>query len=115
MYYNATTFTPLRDSVFVTDMEGGESITKAGIIIKDDTFFTENNIKDRWARVYSIGPDITDLNVGEWVLVQRGRWTNRVRLSLPDGDISIWRVEFPDGILLVADEDPRRRGVNVNR
>lgn len=67
--------TPIKDHVIVTDMFFGEQKTKSGLIIKDDDG-TTRGIYPRWGRVHAKGPENNeDYQVGDWVLVEHGRWT----------------------------------------
>jgi co-chaperonin GroES (HSP10) len=67
--------TPIKDHVIVTDMFFGEQKTKSGVIIKDDDG-TTRGIYPRWGRVHAKGPENNeDYQVGDWVLVEHGRWT----------------------------------------
>lgn len=96
------TFTPLKDHIFVTELEEGPRITRGGIILPDDNF-KDVGIRPRWGRVYAVGPQVTDVEVGEWVLVEHGRWTLRIKLEFPDNTVDIWRID-PAAILLVAED-----------
>ena len=100
---------PIKDRVFVTDMESGERVTRGGIIITDDDG-KERGIRDRWARVFAVGPDAADdLKKGDWILVAHGRWTPGVDLETSNGTVRVWLVEYPESVLVVSDEDPRNR------
>ncbi len=102
-------FTPLRDKVFVTELEHGLAKTLGGIILPDDNM-KESGVRDRWAKVYKVGSDITDVKPGEWVLLKHGRWSERIKVEDDDGkEISIWFVEYPQSVLCAVDEDPRLR------
>lgn len=99
---------PLRDKVIVTDLQHGEKKTKSGIIILDDstTDAGERGIKSRWAQVYAVGPEQTDVSVGEWVLLEHGRWSVGQDLSLDNGEkMRIWLADH-NAILAVAEELP---------
>jgi len=100
------TFHPLKDKVFVSDLDAGMHLTSAGIIIPDDAM-KERGIRDRWARVYAVGPEITDIQSGEWVLVKHGRWTTGIDLELTSGNVRVWAVDYPENVLIATDEDPR--------
>lgn len=102
----AEAFHPLKNNVFVTDLDSGPHETAGGIIIPDDNF-SERGVHPRWARVWAIGPDVQDIEVGEWIYVEHARWTNSIDLALPRGVVRIWRVEWPESVLLAAPEDPR--------
>ena len=54
---------PLRDKVFVTDIEFGDEVTAAGLILKSDNGRGEG-IKPRWGRVWAIGPNQQDVKIG---------------------------------------------------
>jgi co-chaperonin GroES (HSP10) len=102
----ANTFTPINDKVFVSDLDNGVKLTRGGIILPDDNM-TERGIRERWCRVYAVGPDVEDLKPGDWILVQHGRWTNGIEFSLPGGNLMLWQVDYPEAVLLVSDTDPR--------
>ena len=92
--------------VLVTDMHFGEQKTASGLIIKDDDG-TTRGIYPRWAKVYSKGPGNTDpYNVGEWVLVDHGRWTRSVALKTDNNeDLEIRMIEA-ESILGYSSEKP---------
>jgi co-chaperonin GroES (HSP10) len=102
----ADKFTPMKDKVFVSDLESGPQITTGGLIIPDDNM-RDRGIKPRWGKVFAIGKDIKDIKVGDWVLIKHGRWTQKIDLELNGVLIGIWQIEFPDSVELIADEDPR--------
>ncbi len=98
---------PIRDKVFVSDLESGALETFGGIIIPDDNM-TARGIRERWGRVHAVGPDVVGLKAGDWVLIQHGRWTNGIDIETPSGKTRMWSVDYPEAVLLVTDEDPRR-------
>ena len=61
------TIRPLKKRVLVSNMHFGDVKTKSGIIIKDDDG-TADGTHPRWAKVYAVGPDQQDVQIGEWVL-----------------------------------------------
>ena len=98
-------FKPLRAGVFVSDMEFGERQTASGIVLRSDDGKSEG-IRPRWAKVWAIGPEQTDVKVGEWVLVKHGRWTRGYKvLDETQGEITVRKVEL-ESILVVSDELP---------
>lgn len=92
--------------VLVTDMYFGEQKTAGGLIITADDGKTRG-IYPRWARVYAKGPDNKDdYNIGDWILVEHGRWTRGIKLETPsDGEIEIRMVES-ESILAYSDKKP---------
>jgi len=104
---NTNTFTPLNNKVFVSEFDRGMKMTKSGIILTDDDM-KDHGIHPRWAKVYSVGPKVDDLAPGEWVLVAHGRWSQRIPFRDDEGKTTdLWQVEYPEGILLVSENDPR--------
>jgi co-chaperonin GroES (HSP10) len=93
---------PLRGKVLVNKIESGARITRGGIIIPDDDG-QERGIRERWAQVYAVGPDIQDVRVGDWVLVKHGRWSRGVDISVGDSKTTIRQIDWPDAVLLVSD------------
>jgi len=99
---------PIHDKVIVTDLQHGEQKTKAGIIILDDstTAAGDRGIKPRWARVYPTGPKQTDVEVGDWILLEHGRWSIGQDLTTDEGEkLRIWLADH-EAILAVSDNLP---------
>lgn len=97
---------PIRDHVIVEDMDFGEQKTKAGIILMSDDG-KDHGIKPRWARVYAVGHEQKHVNVGDWVLVEHGRWTRGFKFEGEDGDSFTLRRIDNDCILMISDERPK--------
>ena len=84
---------PIRDGVIVTDMNFGEQQTSSGIVIKSDDGKSEG-VRPRWGRVYAVGKDQTDVKIGDWILIEHGRWTRGATVVEEDGtEITVRRVE----------------------
>ena len=97
--------TPIKDHVLVTDLYFGEQKTKSGLIIRDDNG-TARGVYPRWARVWAKGPNnIDDYKVGEYVLIEHGRWTRKIDCDVDGEEITLHRVDV-DAILAVSDEKP---------
>lgn len=96
--------------VLVTDMHFGEQVTKGGIILGNDDGKTRG-IYPRWAKVYSKGPqNKDDYNVGDWILIEHGRWTRGLKLDAEDGELEVRMVET-ESILAYSNEKPE--GVSI--
>jgi co-chaperonin GroES (HSP10) len=96
---------PIRDNVLITDMNFDQRVSKGGIVLPSDDGKSEG-VRHRWGRVWAIGPEQQDVKVGEWILIEHGRWTRGVTVELEDGtDITIRRVDLK-GILIVTDDNP---------
>jgi len=97
---------PLKDNVLITDMNFDSRISKGGIYIPSDDGKSEG-VRHRWGRVWAIGPEQKDVEVGEWILLEHGRWTRGITVDDPDTgeEITIRRADIK-AILMVADEKP---------
>ena len=98
------TIKPLKNRVLVSNMHFGLMKTKSGVILPDDDG-TAAGTKPRWAKVYAVGPEQHDVEVGEWVLIAHGRWTRGIILEQNDQDIDVRMVDEND-ILLITDQEP---------
>jgi co-chaperonin GroES (HSP10) len=72
---------PIKNRVLVTDMHFGEQTTSGGIILGDDDG-KAHGIYPRWAKVYDKGPsNVDEYNVGDWIMVEHGRWTRGITVD----------------------------------
>lgn len=94
----------LHDDVIVTDMDFDEMVTASGIVIQSDNG-KAHGVKPRWGKVYKVGPEQTDVKEGQWILIEHGRWTRKIKIDDGDGPKEIQKVEVKS-ILAVADEKP---------
>lgn len=111
------TLSPIHDKVIVTHLQHGVQKTKSGLIILDDstTAAGERGIKPRWAKVHAIGPDQKDVAVGNWILLEHGRWSQGQKLkgSEPgEQPLHFWLADI-EAMLLVSEEEPDTDGVTV--
>ena len=91
--------------VLVTDMYFGEQKTKSGLILRDDNGSTRG-IYPRWGCVYSKGPSNNDdYNIGDWILVEHGRWTRSFNLE-SDGSTKEVRMVEAESVLAYSSEKP---------
>lgn len=95
---------PLNDSVIVGDMTFDERISTGGIVLLNDNG-KSLGIRPRWGRVYAVGPDQKDVQVGEWVCIAHGRWTRGIEIEDETGKQTLRRVD-PGDILLQSAEQP---------
>jgi co-chaperonin GroES (HSP10) len=96
---------PIRDKILVTDLHFGEERTLNGIIIGADDG-KRTGIRPRWARVWAVGPEQTEVKVGEWILIEHGRWTRRMEVEIEDGSkINLHGVDNK-AVMMSADEKP---------
>ena len=96
---------PLKDKILAVDMNFDEQKTASGIVIKSDDG-KAHGVKPRWCRVWATGPEQHDVKVGEWILVEHGRWTRGMTVEDHDGsEITIRGIENKS-IMMSADTQP---------
>ncbi len=101
----ASKIKPIKKHILVRDMNFGEQKTAGGIVLMSDDGKSEG-VKPRWAKVFAIGPQQSDVEVGEWILIEHGRWTRGLEVEEDDGTkFTIWRVD-PEGIMMTSNERP---------
>ena len=83
-------------------MQFDERISHGGIILPNDDM-KSSGIRPRWARVYAIGPEQKDIQIGQYILISHGRWTRGIKIDDGDGEKTIRKVDNND-ILLISDE-----------
>jgi len=100
--YKIKDIKPLNDNIIVCDMQFDERITNGGIIILNDDM-KSSGIRPRWAKVYAVGPEQKDVQVGQYILISHGRWTRGVKIDDGSGEKVIRKVDNNE-ILLISDE-----------
>jgi len=106
----------IQDRIIVEELKTGETVTKTGIVIPDDDA-KERGIRPRWGKVYRTGPLQNEVEPGQWVLVEHGRWTRGLRIRTVSGEEKTVRMVDPEEILLTSDERPPEHdqyGIGVN-
>jgi co-chaperonin GroES (HSP10) len=96
---------PIRDNVLVTDMNFDARVSKGGIVLPSDDGKSEG-VRHRWGRVWAIGPEQKDVAVGDWILLEHGRWTRGVTVVEEDGNEIVIRRADVKAILMVTEEKP---------
>jgi hypothetical protein len=95
---------PLRNNIIVTDMTFEGRQLNSGIVLLGDDGKTDG-IRPRWARVYAIGPEQSDVRVGQWILIEHGRWSRGLKILRENQELTIRRAD-PEAIIFVTDERP---------
>ncbi len=95
----------LSKDILVVDMDMGDMTTTSGIVIQSDNG-KAHGVKPRWAKVYKVGSEVDiDVKVGQWVLIEHGRWTRKINIDDGEGVKDFQKVEIKS-IMAVADERP---------
>jgi co-chaperonin GroES (HSP10) len=98
------TIKPLGAKVFVSDMDFGNEKTEGGIFIPSSDG-KNDGIVPRWGKVWAIGPDQTDVKIGEWLLIEHGRWTRSIEVE-KDGKIIKVRMIDVNDVMIVTNKKP---------
>ena len=106
------TLDTIHDNVLITDMNFDEQVTAGGIIVGSDNGKTEG-IKPRWGKVYKVGPEQRDIIVGDWILIEHGRWTRGIQIKDDTGNLATVRRVETKAILAVSDHQPT--DINLGR
>lgn len=97
-------FEPIRDWIIVSDMNFEGRTLSSGVILLNDNGRSDG-IRPRWAQVYAVGPEQTEIRVGDWICVAHGRWTRGLDIEDESGKRTVRRID-PKDILLVSDQLP---------
>lgn len=100
--YKVSKLKALGDTVIVSDMQFDQRVSAGGIIIPNDDM-KNSGIRPRWGKVYAVGPDQTDIKVGQYIMIAHGRWTRGIKIEDDKGEVTIRKVDLND-ILLISDE-----------
>lgn len=83
----------LPNTLFVTNLEVGERKTASGLIIPEENMhLNQRFIKSRWAQVYCKADNITNLEIGDWILLEHGHWSTCLNLIIDNKPIKLWYV-----------------------
>lgn len=94
----------IKDHILVTEMTFKERKLSSGIVLLNDDGKT-SGIRPRWARVYAVGPEQKEIQVGQWIFVEHGRWSRGIEVEVNDEQLTLRRVD-PKSIIFVSDEEP---------
>ena len=97
---------PLKDKVLVHNMHFGEQRSSSGLVILGDDG-KDRGIYPRWGQVFAKGTEnIEEFQVGDWILVEHGRWTRGI--SYDNGGVEPTVIRMVDNkcVLMWAEERP---------
>lgn len=101
------TITPIHNRVLVTDMEFGEQKTAGGIILPSDDG-QARGIHPRWGKVVAKGHENEDdYEVGDWILVEHGRWSSGISMVDENGNKGIFRIVEAESVLGTTKDKPQ--------
>jgi|TARA_R110000803_G_scaffold136277_1_gene203264 co-chaperonin GroES (HSP10) len=107
--FEGKTIKPLHNNIIVRDMSFEGRTLDSGIVLLGDDGKTDG-IRPRWAKVYAVGPTQTEITVGQWVLLEHGRWSRGIKIAKDGEEFTIRRAD-PDAIMMVSDEEPNSESI----
>ncbi len=90
---------------------GGHRELASGLLLPDRDMEV-SGIRNRWFKVYAVGPDIDFIKVDQYVYVEHGRWTNEMKYRDGEELVSVWMLDN-EKCLLMSDELPTENGYEV--
>jgi co-chaperonin GroES (HSP10) len=97
---------PLGKKIFVNNMDFGEQVLASGIVLTSDDG-KDRGIHPRWGQVWAVGPDHDeDFNVGDWILIEHGRWSRGIKYEYDDGRQTTIRLVDNECIIMWNEEKP---------
>lgn len=96
---------PLHDNIMVSHIEFGMEQTRSGILLHSDNG-KGSGIHPRWAKVFSVGDEQKDVKVGEWILLEHGRWSRGLKYLTDSGEELTLHLADKNAILICTDEKP---------
>ena len=90
------------DTILVEGMDFAERISQGGIVLINDDM-KNSGIRPRWAKVYKTGPEVKEIQVGQYIMISHGRWSRGIDIIDDEGEKTIRKVD-PNDILLVSEE-----------
>lgn len=87
----------IHEDIIVEGMNFGMRTTSSGLVLASDDG-KDGGIRPRWAKVHAVGPKQNDVNVGEWVLIEHGRWTRSWKMFDGESTVELWKAD-PEKIL----------------
>ena len=109
----------LHDNIIVYDMSfDGRKLNSGIILLNDDG--KGYGIRPRWGRVYAVGPEQTEVQVDQWIMVARGRWTRGIKIEDESGELTLRKID-PNDILLISDspeqpmDDTQSTAVHIDK
>ena len=97
---------PLPGRLYCKALETGLRTSAGGIVLTDDNSATSGagGVRPRWFQVVNVNIDtnLDDIKIGDYVLVEHGRWSRRFSGT----DIDNYSIVEEKAVLLVSEDAP---------
>ena len=86
---------------FLNETSQGRFIERnSGVVILTNQNYNEQGTQARWGKVLAIGSDVTDFNVGDYVLIEALQWT----IQLKHEGVQYWKSD-DSKVMAVTDDE----------
>lgn len=93
----------LPDTMYVETFEYGVRKTNWGFEIPTEKMDPNGDfIKARWAKVVWKADNITEVDVGDWILLRHGHWSSSIKMNINNVEKKVWFISpksYKEGLL----------------
>jgi len=91
------------NTMYVEKIEYGERKTKGGLYLQAEQMDYEGRFaRPRWSKVRYKASNITNIDVGDWVLIEHGHWSTSMKMTIDGKDEVLWFISpksFKEGVM----------------
>lgn len=102
----------LPNTMYVEKIEYGERKTKGGLVLMKEQMDYEGRFaRPRWAKVRYKAENITNIEVGDWILINHGHWSTSMLMEIKGKEEKLWYISpksYKEGVMAVSKEMPEQ-------
>lgn len=102
----------LPNTMYVEKIEYGERKTKGGLVLMKEQMDYEGRFaRPRWAKVRYKAKNITNIEVGDWILINHGHWSTSMLMEIKGKEEKLWYISpksYKEGVMAVSKEMPEQ-------
>lgn len=102
----------LPNTMYVEKIEYGERKTKGGLVLMKEQMDYEGRFaRPRWAKVRYKAENITNIEVGDWILINHGHWSTSMLMEIKGKEEKLWYISpksYKEGVMAVSKEMPKQ-------
>jgi hypothetical protein len=100
----------LPNSLYVEKIEYGERKTKSGLVINKESMDHYGNFaRPRWAKVKYKADNITNVEIGDWILIGHGNWSTSMLMIINGEKTYLWYISpksYKEGFMAISKTMP---------
>lgn len=101
----------LPNTLYVEKIEYGEKKTKGGLYIpKEKMDYQGQFVRPRWAKVKYKADNITNIEVGDWILISHGHWSLSMLMEIHNEPTKLWFISeksYKEGVMAISKTMPK--------